>query len=93
LDDADTNVIFDLNDPIPNSSKSNIAAKSLDFNPADFSSDAVALYSKLSNLPCHISNLARLTNIPIAHLLTAVTELELAEKISAHSGRRYSLPH
>lgn len=91
LEDASTNVIVHPVEVLPEPLKSATPAEPL--NPADFTSDAVALYSKLTGAPCHISELARLTGILIPNLLTAVTELELAEKISSHSGRRYSLPH
>lgn len=57
-----------------------------------FSEDAAALYRALSDSPVHISELARKTGIPAPRLLTAVTELELADKIRSRSGRRYSLP-
>ncbi len=58
----------------------------------EFSRNAVLLYSKLTNSLSHISELARQTELPLPSLLTAVTELELAGKITSHSGRRYSLP-
>ncbi|MBE6829232.1 MAG: DNA-processing protein DprA, partial [Ruminococcaceae bacterium] len=58
----------------------------------EFSEDAVLLYSSLTDSPKHLSELERLTGISAPRLLTAVTELELAEKIRSHSGRRYSLP-
>ena len=91
LDDVSTNVVVHPDVILPDSRKSNAVAEPL--NAVGFSSDAAVLYSNLTNVPCHISELARLTGIPIPNLLTAVTELELAEKIGSHSGRRYSLPH
>ncbi len=57
-----------------------------------FSEDARKLYSCLGPVPRHISELETLTGIPAARLLSAVTELELEEKIVSHSGRRFSLP-
>lgn len=57
------------------------------------SENAVSLYKALAEEPLHISELAQKTGIATPALLTAVTELELAEKIDSHSGRRYSLPH
>lgn len=54
------------------------------------SADAVSLCHALGPTPLHLSALAQRTGIPTPRLLTAVTELELAEKIHSHSGRRYS---
>lgn len=88
LDDLSTNVVVNLEEE--HLHKSDETAPPL--NAEDFSPEAVALYSALAKSPRHISELARLTGIPIQNLLTAVTELELAGKISSHSGRRYSLP-
>ena len=88
LNDSSTNVI--INDIIPSDGdEREITAKPL--NTADFSADAVILYSKLESTPRHISELEHLASIPTPRLLTALTELELAEKIRSHSGRRYSL--
>jgi DNA processing protein len=91
LEDASTNVIIHSDEVLPSSLKSSSVTESLD--QCDFSLDAAALYLKLTSLPRHISELARLTNVPLPRLLTAVTELEIAGKICSHSGRRYSLPH
>lgn len=60
--------------------------------PENFSPDARKLYSCLSAEPLHFTALEKLTGLPTARLLTAITELELEEKISSRSGRRYSLP-
>jgi len=90
LNDDKTNVILHSADTISNIFDEGTTAEPL--CEADFSADAVNLYSKLKNTPCHIFELEQLTGISTARLLTAVTELELAEKISSHSGRRYSLP-
>lgn len=88
LEDSSANVV---ENPEPeNSQEPDETVQPL--NPEDFSPEAIALYSGLEKSPRHISELARLTGIPIKNLLTAVTELELAGKISSHSGRRYSLP-
>jgi DNA processing protein len=89
LDDIGTNVLFH-DEPLSQVSVSGSAAESLD--PNEFSSDAAVLYAKLTDSPRHITELAGQTAISVPRLLTAVTELELAEKISSHSGRRYSLP-
>lgn len=89
LNDSSTNVIF--HEPITlDYDEGKTVSKPL--NTADFSADAAILYSNLANAPCHISQLEHLTGFPTPRLLTAVTELELAEKIQSHSGRRYSLP-
>ncbi len=90
LNDTSTNVIFHDNKITSDICEDKAVFKSL--NAADFSADAAVLYSKLTNVPCHIAELEHLSGIPTPRLLTAVTELELAEKISSHSGRRYSLP-
>ncbi len=58
-----------------------------------FSEDAAALYGVLTRLPCTITELSDSVQIPVSRLLTAVTELELADKIKSYSGRRYSLPY
>lgn len=89
LEDAGTNIIIH-EEPLPAVPTADFTAKPL--SPADFSADAVALYANLTVLPRHISELTALTNISVPRLLMAVTELELAEKICSHSGRRYSLP-
>lgn len=86
LNDVTTNVIVHEEPPLPK----DFTAEPLD--PLDFSADAAVLYAELTVLPRHISELADRTGVPIPRLLTAVTELELSEKISSHSGRRYSLP-
>lgn len=86
LDDEQTNVVLS---PEPEPAKSEPAQ----LDEKEFSRDAVLLYSSLTDLPRHLSELERLTGIPAPRLLTAVTELELAEKIHSHSGRRYSLPN
>ena len=89
LDDVSTNVI--VHDEITlDAQTQKTAAEPL--LVGNYSADAVTLYANLTALPRHISELAALTNISIPRLLMAVTELELAEKISSHSGRRYSLP-
>lgn len=90
LNDVGTNVIV-RSEPAKTVPAEDAVAKPL--NPGDFSADAIALYSELTALPRHISELADRTGIPVPRLLTAVTELELSEKISSHSGRRYSLLH
>lgn len=82
LDDTKTNVIIE-------DSKSNIPSASAD-PPADLSQDAQKLFSCLTDEPRHISELGRLSGIPTARLLSAVTELELADAVESHSGRRYS---
>nr|WP_319488298.1 DNA-processing protein DprA [uncultured Caproiciproducens sp.] len=87
LNDEETNVIL-CPDMIPVQAKT--AEEPLE--KAAFSSDAALLYSCLTNASRHISELERLTGISTPRILTAVTELELAEKIHSHSGRRYSLP-
>lgn len=90
LSDNKTNVILNPVDTVSDIYESVTTAKS--FCEDEFSADAVNLYAKLKNTPCHISELEQLTGIPTPRLLTAVTELELAEQICSHSGRRYSLP-
>lgn len=60
-------------------------------NSRDFSEQAIALYEKLSEEPRHISELEQLTGLSAPQMLTAITELELAGKISSQSGRRYCL--
>lgn len=89
LDDVTTNVLVQ-DEPLPKIPERGFAPEPL--NPDAFSADAAALYAELTVLPRHISELASQTGISVPRLLTAVTELELAEKISSHSGRRYSLP-
>ncbi len=84
--DEETNVILS---PEPEPEPVQPAAETLD--EKEFSEDAVLLYSSLTDSPKHLSELERLTGISAPRLLTAVTELELAEKIRSHSGRRYSL--
>ena len=56
------------------------------------SQDGALLLSKLSNEPVHIEQLEALTGLSAQRILIAVTELELCDAISSHSGRRYSLP-
>lgn len=58
-----------------------------------FSADAVQLYKHLTEKPVPVGQLGVLTKIPAQRLLAAVTELELADKICAYSGKRYSLPN
>ncbi|WP_444640929.1 DNA-processing protein DprA [Caproiciproducens sp. R1] len=83
--DEETNVIFSP-EPKP------VRPEAVPLDEKEFSEDAVLLYSSLADSPKHLSELERLTGISAPRLLTAVTELELAEKIRSHSGRRYSLP-
>lgn len=91
LDDTKTNVILNntKNNELKNPNKKQTGQK---LNESEFSSDSVLLYSKLTDKPCHITEIEKITNIPTQRLLTAITELELAEKIRSYSGRRYSLP-
>jgi DNA processing protein len=88
LEDNSTNVI--IHPPESKQGETDFIRQPLSTD--EFSVNAVLLYSKLTNSPCHISELTRLTDISVPSLLTAVTELELAGKITSHSGRRYSLP-
>jgi len=60
-------------------------------NPANFSQQAIALYAQLSTVPRHISELEQLSGLSAPQTLSAITELELAEKICSQSGRRYCL--
>lgn len=60
-------------------------------NPADFSQQAIALYAQLTKTPLHISELEQLSGLSTQQTLSAITELELAEKICSQSGRRYCL--
>ena len=90
LDDSRENV-FVTEEPVsPESEEGQQPPEPL--SAADFSSDAVALHGVLGQVPRHISELAALTKIPVPRLLTAITELELADQIRSFSGRRYSLP-
>ncbi len=89
LNDTHTNVIY-REEPKTAEQPRVLPAKKLD--PQDFSADAVALYGELTELPRHITELAERTGISVPRLLSAVTELELLDKICSHSGRRYSLP-
>lgn len=57
------------------------------------SPDAQILYSCLTVVPQHISELEKAAGLPAARLLSSVTELELEGMITSLSGRRYSLPH
>lgn len=60
-------------------------------NPAEFSADAVKLYAQLTTAPRHISELEQMSGLTAQQTLSAITELELAEKICSQSGRRYCL--
>lgn len=60
-------------------------------NPTEFSADAVKLYAKLTPTPRHISELEQMSGLTAQQTLSAITELELAEKICSQSGRRYCL--
>ncbi|MCI1964822.1 MAG: DNA-processing protein DprA [Oscillospiraceae bacterium] len=89
LDDTKTNVIIEENGTKISSSLENKKQK---IPGADhFSQDAQILLSSLTDRPRPIAELAEQTQVPVARLLSAVTELELEGAIRSHSGRRYSL--
>ena len=89
LDDTKSNVIIEensaKNDPPAEDKKRAVPGKD------KFSQDAQILLSSLTDRPRPIGDLAEMTRIPAARLLSAVTELELEGAIESHSGRRYSL--
>jgi len=55
------------------------------------SEDQKAVYSALGAEPRNTDELCRLTGLPVQRVLVATLELEWAEKILVHPGRRYSL--
>jgi DNA processing protein len=89
LDDTKTNVIIEENSAKSGPSLEN--KKRAVPNEDKFSRDAQILLSSLTDRPRPIAELAEMTRIPAARLLSAVTELELEGAIESHSGRRYSL--
>ncbi|WP_411677744.1 DNA-processing protein DprA [Caproicibacter sp.] len=89
LDDTKTNVIIEENGAKCGSFKED--KKQTEICADKFSPDAQILLSSLTNRPRQIAELSESTQIPVARLLSAVTELELEGAIESHSGRRYSL--
>ncbi|QAT49774.1 DNA-protecting protein DprA [Caproiciproducens sp. NJN-50] len=89
LDDTKTNVIIEENSVKSDSSLEN--KKRAVPCEDKFSPDAQILLSGLTDRPCPIAELAEVTRLPAARLLSAVTELELEGAVESHSGRRYSL--
>ena len=59
---------------------------------AEFSADARAVCAQIGPEPVPFSVLGQKTGLDAARLLSALTELELGEKIESLGGRRYRLP-
>lgn len=57
----------------------------------ELSENSKAVYRFLREEPLHISELALYTGLTPSQILTAVTELELLDRIEAFSGQRYAL--
>lgn len=61
-------------------------------NADEFSEDACGIYAVLGEEPLLMEELAKRTGLTVPRIFAAVTELELAGKITQQSGRRYCLP-
>ena len=56
-----------------------------------FSADAKTVYRALGEVPVTIGELTAATGLSAARLLSALTELEMEEKIRSYAGRRYAI--
>lgn len=90
LDGGGTNAIIEDN----GAAKQNREEKdeSDSFNLDDLTDDAKKLYGCLAKAPHHISEIGEKAGLPAPRLLSAITELELADAVKSFSGGRYCLP-
>ena len=52
--------------------------------------NALAVYHTISDTPIHVNDIKTAANLKINEILSALTELEMNDLITVHSGRRYT---